>query len=145
MMLGSITGKARSRCRWLSLPSVLLGATAGWGVYLAVTLALGLVLSPTGARLDLVSTDLSHRRTAIGVSEVIGGLRPGLEATIVFGSSGGNDTIFLSGHKIDYTQGEGMAYLSTPWILPNKTLFPGEAYAVWLEQEFVGVRDHGRG
>lgn len=85
----------------------------------------------------------SAARTVDGITYVIEELRPGMSATLAYGSPGSTAEVLLLGHTVTFTEGDVTFSRDVQWVLPGLSLAPGETYVAWLAGDLVEVLKSG--
>jgi hypothetical protein len=122
------------------VPASSFGYAAGWGVYLAASLAMLVLLSPGLSEVSGGAREGAAARALLGVGGVICGLMPGTTVSFTFVSVGG-DSIVLRNHGL-FDSARGQTY-NCRWALDSTTLLPGHMYAARLSGATVAVHDLG--
>ena len=122
-----------------TMPSTVISSISGWGAYFASGLILVVVLTPAVYHVHEASKVESGLRIIAGVQRVLDSLRPGLVATLTYGSLGGAAEVRTGAHAITYISGNTSVSAETKWALQNSTLNPGLNYSVYLAGGLVEV------
>ena len=78
-----------------------------------------------------------------GVQGVVDALKPGIVASFTFGTKGGTETIWMSGHRLGFGVGVGSVSVECEWSLPSTILVPGEEYSLRLLGGTLEVSNYG--
>jgi hypothetical protein len=114
------------------MPATVVSSALSWSAYLAASLALIVLLSP-GTSAVLIGAQVSAgSRILEGVTELVDGLRPGVNLTLRYGQPAFQARIFTQGHTLAFLSPAFSGSEQCRWALPNATLFPGVKYSVWL-------------
>jgi hypothetical protein len=78
-----------------------------------------------------------------GAAQVLNGLEPGVSAHFVYGATGGEGALLLSGHTVTFSSEEGAVDGYCRWALPDSAIYPGVRYTLTLSGSKVLVTADG--